>query len=61
MKPWREIAHPHKDVREGSLQQSEFAADISAVVQGIASPEYQDAQHEQYEQQTLLCGKDNAA
>ena len=37
MKPWREIAHPHKDVREGSLQQSEFAADISAVVQGIAS------------------------
>ena len=54
MKPWREIAHPHKDVREGSLQQSEFAADISAVVQGIASPEYQDAQHEQYEQQPLL-------
>ena len=44
MKPWREIAHPHKDVREGSLQQSEFAADISAVVQGIASPEYQDAE-----------------
>ena len=44
MKPWREIAHPHKDVREGSLQQSEFAADISAVVRGIASPEYQDAE-----------------
>jgi predicted AAA+ superfamily ATPase len=43
MKPWREIAVPHKDVLEGTFQQSEFAADISAVHAGNASHEYQDA------------------
>ena len=31
MKPWREIAVPHRDVLEGTFQQSEFAADITAV------------------------------
>lgn len=44
IKPWREIAQPHKDVLEGTLKQSEFAADISRVVSGTATPEYQDAQ-----------------
>ncbi|MBE6357833.1 MAG: ATP-binding protein [Lentisphaerae bacterium] len=44
MKPWRQIARPHKDVLEGSFKQSEFAADISQVAQGIATPEYQDAE-----------------
>lgn len=43
MKPWRELAIPHKDVREGDFQQAEFAADISAVHGGTAPPEYQDA------------------
>src|SRR5438874_11187843 len=43
MKPWREIAVPHRDVLEGTFQQSEFAADITAVNTGRASPEYQDA------------------
>src|SRR5436190_4093909 len=43
MKPWREIAVPHKDVLEGTFQQSEFAADITAVNTGKASLEYQDA------------------
>ena len=43
MKPWREIAVPHKDVLEGTFQQSEFAADITAVSTGKASREYQDA------------------
>ena len=43
MKPWREIAVPHKDVLEGTFQQSEFAADITAVNTGKASREYQDA------------------
>src|SRR5207237_1898609 len=42
MKPWREIAVPHSDVLEGTFQQSEFAADITAVRTGKASPEYQD-------------------
>jgi predicted AAA+ superfamily ATPase len=44
LKPWREIARPHKDVLEGSLKQSEFAADITQVATGVATPEYQDAE-----------------
>jgi predicted AAA+ superfamily ATPase len=43
MKPWREITVPHRDVLEGTFQQSEFAADITAVHTGKASSEYQDA------------------
>src|ERR1035441_3782643 len=43
MKPWREIAIPHRDVLEGTFQQSEFAADITAVHTGKATREYQDA------------------
>ena len=43
MKPWREIAVPHPDVMEGTFQQSEFAADITAVRTGQATREYQDA------------------
>ena len=43
MRPWREVAVPHQDVLEGTFQQSEFAADITAVNTGRASREYQDA------------------
>lgn len=43
LKPWREIAVPHPDVLEGTFQQSEFAADITAVHSGQATHEYQDA------------------
>ena len=43
MKPWREIAVPHPDVLEGTFQQSEFAADITAVRDGKATREYQNA------------------
>ena len=43
MKPWREIAVPHADVLKGTFQQSEFAADITAVHSGKAPTEYQDA------------------
>jgi len=43
MKPWREVAVPHPDVLEGTFLQSEFAADITAVHTGKATPEYQDA------------------
>ena len=42
MKPWREVAIPHPDVLEGTFQQSEFAADITAVRKGEATREYQD-------------------
>lgn len=44
IKPWREIAKPHKDVLEGTFKQSEFAADISLVHSGKATAEYQDAE-----------------
>jgi predicted AAA+ superfamily ATPase len=44
LKPWREIARPHKDVLEGTFKQSEFAADITQVANGTATPEYQDAE-----------------
>ena len=44
LKPWREIAIPHEDVLKGTFQQAEFAADISRVHQGSASPEYQNAE-----------------
>src|ERR1700758_2236773 len=43
MKPWREIAVPHRDVLEGTFQQTGFAADITAVSTGKASREYQDS------------------
>jgi len=43
LKPWREVAIPHPDVLEGTFQQSEFAADITAVRTGNAGHEYQDA------------------
>lgn len=45
MKPWREVARPHKDVLEGTFQQSDFAADISRVANGTATAEYQDAEN----------------
>jgi predicted AAA+ superfamily ATPase len=44
LKPWREIAKPHKDVLEGTFKQSEFAADITLVATGNAPAEYQDAE-----------------
>ncbi len=43
MKSWRTVAQPHPDVLQGTFQQSEFAADLSAVRKGKATPEYQDA------------------
>ena len=44
LKPWREIARPHRDVLQGTFRQAEFAADITQVVQGTAPPEYGDAE-----------------
>ena len=43
MKAWREISVPHADVLKGTFQQSEFAADITAVREGRSTAEYQDA------------------
>ena len=43
LKPWREIIVPHPDVLSGTFQQSEFAADLTAVRTGKATKEYGDA------------------
>ena len=44
LKPWREIVVPHQDVRGGTYQQAEFAADLWQVhVGGDVAPEYGDA------------------
>lgn len=40
MKPWWQVAVPHKDIREGRL--SDFAADLNSIVKGKASAEYSD-------------------
>jgi predicted AAA+ superfamily ATPase len=42
LRPWREIIVPHPDVLNGTFQQSEFAADLTAVRTGKATPEYGD-------------------
>jgi predicted AAA+ superfamily ATPase len=42
LKPWRDVILPHEDVLEGKFDESEFAADLTKVVRGIAKPEYQD-------------------
>ena len=44
IKPWREVAKPHKDVLAGTFRQSEFAADITQVHSGTATEEYQNAE-----------------
>ena len=43
LKPWRQVIEPHPDVRSGRFMQAEFAADLSAVMRGVAAPEYQEA------------------
>jgi predicted AAA+ superfamily ATPase len=43
LKPWREVIVPHRDVLNGTFQQSEFAADLTAVQTGRATAEYGDA------------------
>ena len=40
LRPWREIIHPHPDVRTGNFAQAEFAADLAMVHRGDAPDEY---------------------
>lgn len=42
LKPWRQIVRPHPDVSSGNYRQAEFVADLSQVIAGTASHEYQD-------------------
>ncbi|WP_028319484.1 Swt1 family HEPN domain-containing protein [Desulfobulbus elongatus] len=41
LKPWREMATPHRDVASGKYQQAEFAADLWQVYLSEAASEYQ--------------------
>jgi hypothetical protein len=43
LKPWREVAPPHRDVAKGRYKQAEFAADLAQVAKGEGEPEYLDA------------------
>ena len=40
MKPWWQVAVPHRDIREGRI--GDFAADLRSIVEGKASVEYID-------------------
>jgi len=42
LKPWRLVVEPHPDVASGRYMQAEFTADLSQVLAGRASSEYQD-------------------
>ena len=42
LKSWWEVTTPHKDIREGQMNEAIFAADLGDVVNGKAPLEYQD-------------------
>ena len=42
LKSWREVVEPIEEVLSGNISMSEFAADLSVVANGEASPQYQN-------------------
>jgi len=42
LKPWREVALPHRDIREGRFDESTFAADLADVLANLGPLEYRD-------------------
>ena len=42
MKPWWQVAIPHKDIREGRFDPSVFAVDLGEVTHGTGAQEYRD-------------------
>ena len=44
VKPWHQVAVPHRDIREGKFDESVFAADLSEVVVDRGPIEYRDAE-----------------
>lgn len=52
LKSWYEVAIPHKDIREGRLDEAVFAANLWAVVQGEAPDIYLDT--EEFFKKTFL-------
>jgi hypothetical protein len=43
LKPWRQVAMPHRDIREGKFDSSVFAADLGEVLAGRGAVDYRDA------------------
>jgi|FLYL01.1.fsa_nt_gi hypothetical protein len=44
VKPWHQVAVPHRDIREGKFDESVFAADLNDVVNDRGPAEYRDAE-----------------
>lgn len=43
LKPWRQVAIPHADIRQGKFDSSVFAADLGEVMAGRGAVDYRDA------------------
>jgi hypothetical protein len=43
LKPWRQVATPHSDIRNGKFDSSVFAADLGEVLAGRGAIDYRDA------------------
>ena len=43
IKPWRQVAVPHADIRSGKFDASVFAADLGEVLAGRGAVDYRDA------------------
>ena len=50
MKPWWQVAIPHKDIREGRFDPSVFAIDLGEVVYGQGVQEYRDLSGSSYKE-----------
>ena len=59
LKPWLEIAKPHRDIRDGSFDESLFAADLGLVANGRGPKDYLDP--ELFAHKTYLTGNLRAA
>ena len=42
LKPWRQVATPHIDIRNGKFDSSVFAADLGEVLAGRGAVDYRD-------------------
>ena len=43
LKPWRQVATPHADIRQGKFDSSVFAADLGEVLAGRGAVDYRDS------------------
>ncbi len=43
LKAWRQVAVPHRDIRDGKFDSSVFAADLGEVLAGRGAVDYRDA------------------